>query len=374
MSDLETKVLKEIKFCIKSLSNAIDYKVKDFPKVKLSKNNKSYYNFDDKNIYLTKKDIENGTAYYEESAHFLRHMLVSEMIKKSNHKVHEFFGRLGEGIGRKLTKNTEYKYLFDGKKGRNFSDLNFFEKKIEEVIDSETLKDKHKLRNNKILLNSANVGKIINNCTIELGKVIMNYDDEKDDEKLLNDVTGVFENYTKNLKELKGKIYKEIIEYNYNFFYNLKNLYKNVLKLIEGKNNLNGNWAEEERKSIEERCRDNYFYIQKNYERISKASELCYNFLNLVKTKSDIINFKHGFANYDFYNHLLGYVAAEQFMRKNSDFMEVAPELFRKSEEEVYNNFFDDKALKPYYNKLIKVVINKFGSRKEKKLIKKFSL
>ncbi len=368
MSDLETKVLKEIKFCIKSLSNAIDYKVKDFPKVKLSKNNKSYYNFDDKNIYLTKKDIENGTAYYEESAHFLRHMLVSEMIKKSNHKVHEFFGRLGEGIGRKLTKNTEYKYLFDEKKGRNFSDLNFFEKKIEEVIDSETLKDKHRLRNNEILLNSANVGKIINNCTIELGKAIINYDDEKDDEKLLNDVTGVFENYTKNLKELKGKIYKEIIEYNYNFFYNLKNLYENVLKLTEGKNNLNGNWAEEERKSIEERCRENYFYIQKNYKRISKASELCYNFLNLVKTKSDIINFKHGFANYDFYNHLLGYVAAEQFIKNNSDFMTKARSVFRQNNETIYNTYFLNDYMKPYYKIITTSILRKFLEIKKKSL------
>ena len=113
----------------------------DLPQVCIESSSHSFYVPETQSIVISTRDIDNGSAYFEEASHALRHITLEKQgipYEEQDEKVHEFFGRLGETLGRQLTKGTELEHLFH-KKPRNFRKLCHELEKDEEALKQEYL-------------------------------------------------------------------------------------------------------------------------------------------------------------------------------------------------------------------------------------------
>jgi len=128
-------------FMILARNSGTPFTETDLPQVLLEDTEHSFYIPEERKIIISQKDINKGSAYFEEASHALRHITLEKKgipYYKQDAKVHEFFGRLGETLGRQLTKGTELEHLFHGKP-RNFSNLAHELEKDEEALKQEYL-------------------------------------------------------------------------------------------------------------------------------------------------------------------------------------------------------------------------------------------
>ncbi len=113
----------------------------DLPQINIEQAAHSFYIPEERRIIVSQKDINNGSAYFEEASHALRHITQEKQgvpYYKQDAKVHEFFGRLGETLGRQLSKGTELEHLFH-RKPRNFTRFADEFEKDEEALKQEYL-------------------------------------------------------------------------------------------------------------------------------------------------------------------------------------------------------------------------------------------
>jgi hypothetical protein len=113
----------------------------DLPQINIEQAAHSFYVPEERRIIVSQKDINNGSAYFEEASHALRHITQEKQgvpYYKQDAKVHEFFGRIGETLGRQLSKGTELEHLFH-RKPRNFTRFASEFEKDEEALKQEYL-------------------------------------------------------------------------------------------------------------------------------------------------------------------------------------------------------------------------------------------
>ena len=138
--NIETKVTNNLKFCIDTLAKALNVPIPDSvrPAVKIVKDNGDNYNSDHNEICVNETSIENGITYFEEAAHYIRTLLMLRHSKSKtsiDQPVQEFFGRLGESMGRELVKDTEYEFLFSNREPRTYANLDYFEREANTVAE-----------------------------------------------------------------------------------------------------------------------------------------------------------------------------------------------------------------------------------------------
>ena len=343
MKTIDNKVSEEVNQCIDILADFLKVEIKEKPKILFGKRNISGYNYDENIINISNKDISSGIAYFEEATHFLRDTIVPP--KKPDKKVCEFFGRLGESISMLLVKNTDFEYLFKNTKPRNYSDFKFFEKEYTSWIDTLISVIEHNKRKKRMFFNSRKKANLIINCVEQVGKIINIYKE-------------------RNNSEFVDRINREIINYEtkskkVGFEFTFNDLVGKGKEFIDLKNKLK-------------------FYLENKdyrktlltFKKMNDFSDKCPRILN--KIEKEIKKLDMGGRNIakDLYDHLFGYVVAEQYIKNDSNFIENVPTIFRQSDKEVFNNYFLKDYLAPYYKIAISVILKKFLEIKKSKLFR----
>jgi len=87
----------------------------DLPEVKVRDSKSSCYDPTENTIFIEENAINNGIDHFEEISHFLRCLVQQRKgisPEKQDVHVQEFFGRIGETLGRELVKGTDLESLF----------------------------------------------------------------------------------------------------------------------------------------------------------------------------------------------------------------------------------------------------------------------
>lgn len=390
MSNQRTKAEKITHFCIDTLAEALHVKKHTYPTIHFSrKAETSFYNPSNNSITIAKHHFNSGIAYFEESAHFLREKLAPNR-KPLDYAVQEFFGRIGESIGRTKVANTEYSYLFDNSLERTWSNLESQKKitlssanEVSDILDD--FRNGLKAYNNQLIFIDANKKYFIatqQNYNSYLKTNNYNLLIKKQDEAILA--------YNENTKNMTDYFHNIIIEGN-NLLISFANKINDEIKNIgmhrsfiprlqalinEIKSSTDENWLNEQLKeqyqieyfNIDEKkqeliekseqdekyCRTRFkqslhaiqHYINLSSHMIKKSGENL-KYINPVKSlENELLKYK--LINLNLNIHNTGYLRAEVFMKKNPNYLMQMPELFRKSDNYIIKNIFDKMDLNDY--------------------------
>ncbi len=341
--NLEEKVKSEINCCINILSDFLEVKIKEKPRLSFAKRDLSGYNPKYKVISISEKDAGSGISYFEEISHFFRDYIFPQNEK--NIKIDEFFGRLGESIGRNLVENTKFAYFFENEKPRNYSNKDFFKEECDLWLNFWS----SNIENGEIKRNMFNNSKVkmglITKFVYDVGNCLTNKDLD------FKEIVKIVENYEKCSKGVGFELeFNDLVGKGKNF----NELKDDLISCLE-RYKMNKN---------------NYKKIINTYEKLKTFSNK--NGENLRRMKKHIKRSRLVSKNRleDLYCHLIGYTVAEQFIKNDTEFMEKAPIVFRQNNETIYNYYFLSDFMKPYYLIIINSVLRKFLEMREKKLFR----
>lgn len=113
----EEKVKRDVKTALLMLAKAagVPLRKREMPEVEVGDFETSSYDPIERKIGIVYSDIGDGISYFEEVSHALRDIVQRRKgipSAEQNDKVQECYGRIGETLGRELTKGTELAYLF----------------------------------------------------------------------------------------------------------------------------------------------------------------------------------------------------------------------------------------------------------------------
>ena len=333
---LDQKVVVDVNYCIDTLVSFLGIrKLEKIPEIKSSEEiskDDSGYNAEDGNLYIHPNDIGDGLVYFEEAMHFLRGQEVPK--EDDDHIVQEFFGRLGESVGIECVQGTKYSYLVDGREPEHCSDLNF----LKEIcsLTFEYLNSYRKfIESSKMQIkNSLKLVGISKEYFSDLVDVVEKYPTEINEKEILNSIGQRTVKYLQWRKELGKSLLPKVIEDD--------NKFNDTIELlVDGM--VDGLSSKSQHSEYEYQM-----FMTTNLKTIKGIIE-CYGVninearLKLESTIRKIDNYLH-----ETEVHLVGYVAAEQFMEQNADFMLQVPNLFKMSNKDIFEKFINDESLKPY--------------------------
>lgn len=125
---------KEVKSALLMLAKAVGVKPvrgREMPEVEIVEKGDRFYGTNsfhrgDNKIRISSDSVSDGITYFEEASHALREIVQKRKGKHQyDDKVDEFYGRIGETIGRDLTKGTKLAYLFKNKSPRDMKSRDF---------------------------------------------------------------------------------------------------------------------------------------------------------------------------------------------------------------------------------------------------------
>ena len=222
--------------------------------------------------------------------------------------------------------------------------------------------------------NSYKRSKLISKIIVDLSNVVIDY--AKNPNKMLSEeVDNIFYDYERKSNKIDFEfLFNEINGYGKEFNDISKRLREKIYSMDELYKNIQ---TSKESRIIEELIKEqakNYDKVQQSFVELSKLQEKFPDLLeeNIMGTKKAKFNFIY--AATDVYNHLYGYMVAEQFMAKNPGFMKKVSNLFRKPDNVIFKDFFNKDLLTLYNKRTLKVMIDRFGSKEDKELIEKLEL
>jgi len=120
----DVKVKREVLRAYQLLADAAGVELgrEDYPDVRVKSEKTSYWSPTEREIVIAPHDVNDGIAYFEEASHALRDLVMARKgipYQKIDQRVQEFYGRIGETLGRDLVKGTELEYLFSNSAPRD---------------------------------------------------------------------------------------------------------------------------------------------------------------------------------------------------------------------------------------------------------------
>jgi len=332
MRDLEQTVKDDLLACIDIFGKFLNVRKYEMPDIVVVMNEEtSNYNNIKNRISIVNDHIGVGYAYFEEIAHFYRNMLNPKKSKYPDIEIEEFFGRLGESVGRNLLKNTQYEELFKNHDEREWSNLDifkenaeYFNKRIREELKSLELaktvvsNDKMRLR----ILELLSIRTEINDEEYDLTRNINNY--IKKQIKTLSDFNNANKNISNYTRKEIGSVYTECIKE-----------IKDMIRLII---------PEEVSDDAVLQMRSLNYDLKKNIETIKSVLQ------SPIISYDDKISISRDHLGK--FLHYKGYVAAEIFVKNNPDYMKTAPKLFRMKNKKIIKKIFNKIDYKPYEQQL----------------------
>jgi len=335
MKEIYEKIKEEVNYCIDVFANHIDLDIEKRPKIEISEKMNSSHVPHLNLIRISINDVDKGYIYFEEVGHFLRDTIFPVTKFKANQLCDEFLGRLSEGIGKELLKNTKYRYLYEQYQPRNWSNLDEFMKAVPTFAAATVADIKRDQIKDGIILNSvAYTEKTMTPYVGELERIFTKYDEDHDEIMMAKEVNDAFDMYISNHKEneeiIKKGIMPGFLDLHSLFIQLVEQMNKNVGYLLEAKKAYKDPQNDKEKVEAEQSVVEFHEVIKKNYGSLEKVVLKTIDIAESNKKINDMKGAPAKLAIANVYSHLLGYVAAELYIEENPDFMEKAPELFRK--------------------------------------------
>jgi len=353
---LEQRVVDDVTYCIDTLASHLGVEVKERPKIVASDIETSYHRPETNEIGIHASHKGDGITYFEEAAHYLRDQMYSEKEDGASTAMDEFFGRLGESIGRKIV-DKEHARLFKGKKERKSSDPKLIAKKTKKLIEIANTFEAVSKKLDEI---TVRYDKIYVPCSKHLNRIVRAYESynktnnlEKLNERFCSIGTDLRADIARvqESKRFSSERVKTTIEI---YIANLKLFRDNMGRIKEYNQQHPGNQGIELGKMNRElkHCLDRAREILKEQKIRNKkygefdSARMEIELPLLIETNSEII-------------HSLGYIAAEEYVKQNPNFLREAPELFRQSDEEIMERFITDEVMEKYFSIARKVAAKK---------------
>ncbi len=355
MEQLPKQVIFELNYCINTFENYLGVEIKNKPQLETSNSRTSAYNLSKNTLLIDSSNFGEGVAYFEEISHLFRENIMPSDGKELDNRVQEFFGRLGEEIGKELTKGTEFEYLFQNYKPREFSNPQFFESEYGKYIKNQAVYDLYANFFEDVVNNMQKYHSVLSTLTNQSSI-------------LLNELkqTGNFNNLLKLIKDSLEK-YTSLPNTDFVEKYNLLANNSSKRRPISNFNT-----------SIE-LFKDNHIYFLKNLNSLrlqkqNKTSDLTETDLDNAKTylksmyvsldmiqNMGILPVKFSISSNEinkiqdtshFSAHFLGYIAAEKYLKDDPNFLVMVPSLFKLPNEAIEKRFMK-KELFAEFNELM---------------------
>lgn len=324
--ELDERTLYDVNRSIDLLADHLDAGTLPRPKVETCTDEHSSFNRLTKVIQIRPEEIDYGPGYFHEAAHYFRTALNPEMDSTVGPIVDEFFGRLGDSMGRKLTENTDYERLFSNHPEIDSSNLEGYKHILKAFVKKHNLHDAAEYQKGfekslDLLSNVVESARTVNNIVRQF---TVDHVSEYD---------SIYENAYNRLKfslmNSDLKVSPEWCEYIAEF------------ELIKGK-------LDSLRTHIQEYQHDN------NKDEQSKA--IVAEGRELVESVQKLNTIVHDLHDQTFkqsldiitadllsiHEHKIGYSAAELYVSSGADFMQESPQLFRQSDKAIYDAYITD--------------------------------
>jgi hypothetical protein len=301
------------------------------------------YNLKSNILNIDPSQVGDGTCYFEEVAHYLRHQLVEMDDVGAGPDVEEFLGRLGEDIGRNLTKGTELEYLFESHPPRRFSDMATYSKIFENHLDYafSLVKDYDEACTGTISLRN-----IFAEDINEKVRIIKEYLGDKDLNKLLVGRKLANASLAAKLSENKDICY-------------LASCDDAITGYLETVRNDSFNHYAGYVLSMKKLDCD----VSGDVDLLISHLDLLGLYVDSFSRDIDSFRRKLEFEQMLRYTseltHYIGYISAEKYAEANPQFMEEAAHIFRQPSSEIRAQFIKDEAIKPYQDRGGEIVLRK---------------
>lgn len=300
-----------------------DFPEKNYPIVYIGSEGKSYYKPSNNTICIAEKDCHNGITLAEEVMHWIRGQFsetdTDDIIKESI--VQEFFGRLGEEFFRELFKGTEYEKLF-WKDRRNIRSLVNKSETFRTHI-RKTWKKIHRA-DNDFKRNCRRIAKFSKKMEKQLEKAYGRFTSGKySADRYFTEV----QNILKDIREIDAIC--EFFPYEFTTA-SIKNLlfYKQLFDEMD----TYADGSEEYKQFFQKMIRE----VGEKSKEIIEAIELDLDALGAIRVANKF-SIQLAIANNEV--HRQGYVAAEEFIENNADWLQRIPELLHRTNEEIYEKY-----------------------------------
>lgn len=310
----------------------------------------AFYDSNRNVVAIGLKDIDNGISYGEELGHFIRSYFEKENTEQDSLglsikiAVDEFYGRLGENIARNTCTDSELGALFGDKERSHFENGEF-----NNFVDENLGEQKASLDKLEEILKMNREGKLT------IARAIRRFFSLLKEAELLCEEAG--ENGSP-VPELASSI----ISFVYDRPGGVKDLAKlmetfvrdggypdwagNLLSVLESaKNSLNNlrRTAEDEafvgRKIV-------YSYLKSDLENIGSRCDSCLFKLRFSGDNSKI--FGLFLKQQSYFYHVVGYSAAEKYMKDNPDWFEGLSKIYKYKDREALAEFIDNEEFRSW--------------------------
>lgn len=338
-------VKSDVNHCLDQLAAFLDIEVGQRPEIVVYDKGLGAYSPEKNAILINPLRYGNGTVYFEEVAHALRDRVNEKEEESVDNRVDEFFGRLGEEIGRRLPGNEDF---FNGNGPRRFSDHDFFRKSAGEYLDFLIELEKK----NDVIVEAQNDTIDIINVWIDysnnLNLAMRDYRESDDKEKLFEAVNQNIKEVNQKLADFNGKrLLEDYVDVRDLLISCDKGIIEDLTEAMKLQNMQENEKDEDDINYLEKmRCQameSAYSTLEQAYDCLEITKNSCS--FNLSSTFNQL---KEYFILKNFVDHFYGYISAEMYMDKNPGFMEDAPALFRLPDSEIEARFMDEESFQPY--------------------------
>lgn len=360
---LVLSAINDVNYCIDELAQFLGEKIEAGEKpgiVPADEKGTSSYNYKKNRIAIHSDNISDGSAYFEEAAHFLRHRIGPEQGENANKCVQEFFGRLAEEIGRVIVDDS-HRRLFEGRAPRHYSDMSFFEQKVRDLADDIADTNNSTDTIQEQLNNAAGLFELTQDYYNSMLRTTIEYCDDMNFWKMAHALAKMRTDYDKKVAEIgKSETPSPFLDHFQEFLFERGMLYERI-------QNMQAQVMATEKTENEG---DAYQYRRNASEHFKKVVEslkmirgfklpLMKNAIDLHARAASMCSMTMAAGGIDANMHHFGYAAAELYVMNNPDWLEKAPELFRQTDEFMLDSFIFTEEIKPYVEKHRQIMAEK---------------
>ena len=207
----------------------------------------------------------------------------------------------------------------------------------------------------------------------ELERIFKKYDGDHDEMMMAKEVSDAFDIYIsdhkKNKEIIKKGIMSGFLDLHNVFIQLVKQMNQNVSYLLEAKK------AYKEPQNDKEKIEAGHYVVEfhesikKNYDTLEKAVLKIFDMAGSNKKINIMKSVPAKLVIGNVYSHLLGYVAAELYIKENPDFMEKAPKLFRKPKDYIKNKLILEADYIQNYREILNKYLEEYNNLIQPKLL-----
>lgn len=362
--EIPAHVVADVNYTLEAMIGLLEPDLFAKPKIQASTTNTSYFQPNTNVIGIHKNHYDDGIIYFEEASHAIRAHLVHPR-DDIGMLVQEFFGRLGEEIGRKLIAGTTYERLFEGHPPRNFSDDSLYEREVRNFLSSSSSFGTI-IRTMEAVDNAKLMNRAFHQAGIEMAKIVVDYAVEEAPQVIRDKYQSAWNLIIQRTKEIENDIFpKDFLDFNKSYCDIISRIGEQAVTLSKYTKEFQHTEDEDIRGKLQSSIQ---VYLQTIKQLVVKLVESTRIYQKESRTDEDMQEVYLNmllleFADYEL--HAIGYVAAEEYIASGADFMSEAPDLFRRPDQEIYDRFVSEHRQQLYTDIKRRVFFEQFPEAKK---------